>query len=124
MGPRSRVILVPTVPSKWLSPNRKAGTRTAAITQSRERARLRRLAREAAAGIDVLDGTLWMSAVVSWPPGRRTWDDDNLIAALKPVRDGIADALGRDDADIRWSRVDQVRGAVGAMTITVREDRP
>lgn len=31
-------------------------------------------------------------------------DDDNLVAACKPVRDGIADALGVDDrtASIRW----------------------
>lgn len=37
--------------------------------------------------------------------GGRVMDDDNLIAALKPWRDGIADALGIDDGDakLRWS---------------------
>jgi hypothetical protein len=33
----------------------------------------------------------------------RTLDDDNNVAALKAVRDGIADALGVDDADPRVS---------------------
>jgi len=31
----------------------------------------------------------------------RLLDDDNLAAALKPVRDGVADALGIDDRDSR-----------------------
>lgn len=31
------------------------------------------------------------------PPDRRARDDDNLIAAMKPYRDGIAQALGIDD---------------------------
>ena len=31
------------------------------------------------------------------PPDRRARDDDNLIAAMKPYRDGIAQALGMDD---------------------------
>ncbi|OPB16719.1 endodeoxyribonuclease RusA [Pseudomonas fluorescens] len=31
------------------------------------------------------------------PPDRRSRDDDNLIAAFKSGRDGLADALGIDD---------------------------
>ena len=31
------------------------------------------------------------------PPSRRKRDDDNLIAAMKPYRDGIAERLGVDD---------------------------
>lgn len=31
------------------------------------------------------------------PPDRRGRDDDNLIASMKPYRDGIAEALGVDD---------------------------
>lgn len=36
--------------------------------------------------------------------GGRPMDDDNLAAALKPIRDGVADALGLDDGDyrLRW----------------------
>lgn len=32
-----------------------------------------------------------------YPPDRRARDDDNMIAAFKSGRDGIADALGVDD---------------------------
>lgn len=31
------------------------------------------------------------------PPDRRRRDDDNMLAAFKPGRDGLADALGMDD---------------------------
>jgi crossover junction endodeoxyribonuclease RusA len=31
------------------------------------------------------------------PPDRRSRDDDNLVAAFKSGRDGIAEALGVDD---------------------------
>lgn len=36
-----------------------------------------------------------------FPPDRRARDDDNLIAAFKNGRDGIADALGIDDRRFR-----------------------
>jgi hypothetical protein len=41
--------------------------------------------------------------------GARRLDSDNLARALKAVRDGVADALGRDDGDpaIKWE-YDQV----------------
>lgn len=46
------------------------------------------------------------------PPRGKRLDTDNLASALKAVRDGIADALGRDDGDgeIEW-RYDQAKGA-------------
>ena len=33
-----------------------------------------------------------------YPPDRRRRDDDGLLASIKPHRDGIADAMGIDDA--------------------------
>jgi crossover junction endodeoxyribonuclease RusA len=36
-----------------------------------------------------------------YPPDRRARDDDNLIAAFKSGRDGLADALGVDDKRFR-----------------------
>lgn len=33
----------------------------------------------------------------AYPPDKRGRDDDNLIASMKPFRDGIAKALGVDD---------------------------
>jgi hypothetical protein len=45
--------------------------------------------------------------------GPRRLDDDGATASAKPIRDGIADALGIDDRDPRvtW-RVEQARGGV------------
>ena len=36
-----------------------------------------------------------------YPPNRRARDDDNIIAAFKSGRDGLADALGIDDCHFR-----------------------
>lgn len=74
-----------------------------------------------------LNGAPWtaeeidLSVVVLWEKGRRLWDDDNLIAALKCVRDGIADALGVDDAKFRWVETHQeMTGDVnGVMMVTL-----
>lgn len=41
---------------------------------------------------------VWLTFV---PPDRRKRDDDNMIAAFKPGRDGMADALGVDDSRFR-----------------------
>lgn len=48
-------------------------------------------------------------------------DDDNLVSACKPVRDGVADALGVDDrtAAIRW-QYSQARGKA-AIKITIEK---
>lgn len=36
-----------------------------------------------------------------YPPNRRARDDDNVVAAFKSGRDGLADALGIDDCHFR-----------------------
>ena len=36
-----------------------------------------------------------------YPPGKRKYDDDNLIASFKPYRDGIADALRINDVSFK-----------------------
>ena len=48
---------------------------------------------------------------------RRRWDDDNLVAAMKSARDGVCDALGIDDSQIketvsRFGDVDRPDGRV------------
>ena len=49
-----------------------------------------------AAGIKAPESKiLW--TVEFFPPSRRAYDDDNLLARMKSARDGIADALGVDD---------------------------
>jgi len=56
--------------------------------------------------------TKWPVAVVLTRVSPRAFDDDNLAAAFKPVRDGLADAWIVDDADPRVTWLyDDARGA-------------
>jgi hypothetical protein len=65
-------------------------------------------------------GHLVMDVEVEWPPRRKRWDEDNIVAALKPVRDGIADALwGGEDKHVRVGTVSQTSGS-GGLRITFR----
>ena len=68
----------------------------------------------------------WVSALRGAPPlsssvrlvrvSPRRLDDDNLSAALKSVRDGVADVLGVDDGDSRVVYVvDQESGRAGVL---------
>lgn len=72
------------------------------------------------------------SAVAAWAPQREVWrvhvrlvrygprrlDSDNLAAAFKPIRDGIADALGVDDGSDRvaWS-YEQITSVYGVEVV-------
>lgn len=51
-------------------------------------------------------GTLGVKIYIT-PPDRRRRDLDNILAALKPSFDGIADALGIDDS--KWETIWIVR---------------
>lgn len=66
------------------------------------------------AGLQALpDGELHLW-ITFFPPDRRHRDDDNMIAAFKSGRDGLADALGVDDKRFRihpWVS-DQTGGVV------------
>ena len=55
------------------------------------------------------------------PPNRQRRDDDNLIAAFKSGRDGLADALGVDDCNFvaLCSLSDEVRPG-GAVRVTIQ----
>lgn len=50
-------------------------------------------------------GVDWEGDIHLWidfyPPDRRHRDDDNMVAALKAGRDGMADAMGLDDKRFR-----------------------
>ena len=61
-----------------------------------------------------------MDIEIVWPKGRKTLDDDNAKASLKPAIDGVADALwGGEDRHVEIGRVTQTRGA-GGLTFTLR----
>lgn len=64
-----------------------------------------------------------MDVEVVWPKGRKFWDEDNIVAALKPVRDGIADAFWEgEDMHVRVGAVAQSRGN-GGLVFTFRTEK-
>ena len=94
-------------PSSKLSPNARQhwGQKAKAVKDARHLAGLivfaqletgLREARASVAGKDRIDVT-----ITFYPPDNRRRDDDNMIAAFKSCRDGIADALGVDDRAFR-----------------------
>lgn len=94
-----KIVLWLPWPDPRLSPNRRLCWQ--------RRSKLARQAREAGqiaarhqvggdfAGFPPGKLSLWLTF---YPPDKRKRDDDNLIASFKPYRDGIADALGINDA--------------------------
>lgn len=65
----------------------------------------------------------WSGAILHWefhPKTRTAPDSDNAQSATKAFRDGIADALGMDDANFTttYSMGDPVKG--GAVLVTIR----
>lgn len=127
----SASIEVLMMPPAELSPNRRHHWRA-----------MRRVAREAreqamlaaqvalntpGSGVDAFYGEtasryeVTLDITVAWNGRRRSMDTDNLVAACKPFRDGIADALwAGKDAHVRVGEVHQVRGA-GTTTLTLRD---
>ena len=98
-------------PPKELSPNaRLHWTKTAPIKKA-YRLDCFLLAKQAKLRAD------WEGDIVLWldfyPPNRRHRDDDNLVAAFKAGRDGLADALGVDDK--RFRVLPFVRDEIGGM---------
>lgn len=86
-------------PSRELSPNARTHWRKAAPIKARYRDACYILAKQARIVID------WEGDIHMWidfvPPDRRHRDDDNMIASIKSLRDGVADALGVNDRRFR-----------------------
>ena len=81
-------------PPKELSPNARVHWTKKAKAAKAYRLECFILAK--AAGITAPEGKiLW--TVEFFPPSRRAYDDDNLLARIKALRDGVADALCVDD---------------------------
>lgn len=109
-------------PDPRLNPNRSKGTHWAST------AALRKVARETGASAAILEMTgriinlatdvpMWITFV---QPDRRARDRDNLLAALKPSLDGIADALGINDSRFEPITISREYGAKpGCVRITI-----
>lgn len=62
------------------------------------------------AGLRKIDADAIAVRVSFFPPDRRTYDDDNLLARMKAALDGISQAIGVDDS--KFSIRGIVRGPV------------
>src|SRR5699024_7489005 len=69
-------------------------------------------------------GPLVMHLTVYHGKGRKRMDDDNIIAWSKPLRDGIAQAIGIDDKHITTGTIDQLRDpdGLGFVEVTVESE--
>lgn len=94
-------------PDAALFPNRKNGKHWSASQPAKVAAREYGYfaAKQAMAGFSVADGQIPLSIVFA-PPDARKRDLDNMLAAMKPALDGIAAALGVDDARFRPVTID------------------
>jgi hypothetical protein len=59
------------------------------------------------------DGPIRFDVAVYWGKGQKRWDDDNLTAALKAYRDGVAANFGRGDGHFHTGTVSQKRDKDG-----------
>jgi crossover junction endodeoxyribonuclease RusA len=87
-------------PDPKLNPNRSKGAHWASTSQLRKEARETAWARTliAACKVPLMRADTIPLTVTFIQPDRRARDRDNLLAALKPSLDGVADALGVNDA--------------------------
>jgi crossover junction endodeoxyribonuclease RusA len=60
------------------------------------------------------DGRLRLDATIFWGRNRKRLDDDNAWGSLKSARDGVADALGRNDKEFAMGTLVQTRDKDGA----------
>lgn len=90
-------------PHKHLSPNARA--HWAAKAKATRTARREAYYAAKAAGIGEMDAKEFRVTTFFSPPGRHSYDEDNLKARCKALYDGIADALGLDDKLFRHQPV-------------------
>lgn len=113
-------IRVPAVPTRDLSPNGRVHWRK----KHRAAQELKNIAMWSVKShyLDVLPETPWqMNYTVAWGFNQKRWDDDNLIAGLKALRDGIAAETGVDDRHMVTGTVEQIRDQerVGYVEVTI-----
>jgi Holliday junction resolvase RusA-like endonuclease len=87
-------------PDRRLNPNNSKGKHWAATVALRKAARADAalLTRAAGTGVRFAAGQEVELAITFIQPDRRARDRDNLLAACKPMLDGVADALGVNDS--------------------------
>lgn len=96
-------------PDKKLSPNGSHG-HWAPLAKAKKKAKADAHHLTLAAGIGKIEADTLKAHYIFFPPTRRTYDRDNLIARMKAAQDGIAQAIGIDDG--KWTTTYELRGTV------------
>lgn len=95
-------------PDKRLSPNARVHWR--ALAQAKKMAKKVAFYTVKEAGIGRIEAESLLVRYSFFPPSRRKYDLDNLVASTKAYSDGIADAVGIDDS--AWTLAIEPRGPV------------
>lgn len=103
--------VLPEVPNTHLNPNNRYKSRNANIRVQREAKDLVAKHTEYAPQFPP-NGPVLVDWHVFWHKGGKTWDKDNLIAALKYHQDTLAKAIGINDSRVT-SSVHQHRDVTG-----------
>ncbi len=123
--PEQFTIHIPATPSRLLSPNVRGhwGDKAAAFSDQMNLAYCHALPQRSHAFS--ADCRLRLDWVVAWEKGHKTMDDMNIKSSLKAFEDGIARALGVNDARFFTGEVQQGRDGEGRgwpeVTITIEE---
>ena len=100
MSKQSPITVTLPFPDRRLNPNNSKGKHWAATVALRKAARVDAalLTKAAGAGARFAPGQELAIVITFIQPDRRARDRDNLLAACKPMLDGVADALGVNDS--------------------------
>lgn len=107
--------LILPFPDARLSPNRRMDRRW--LTSIRQAARETGYFLAKEAGLSVPDHTPLHLFLTFRPPDNRRRDDDNLLSAFKSYRDGIFQALGVDDSNVRLTTLGMGIRVKGGQTV-------
>lgn len=119
----SEIVFSLPYPDAKLSPNRTKGAHWAVVSKARKQARVEAavLTKQSVAFTPVSGLRPIPIKVTFHPPDKRKRDRDNMISAFKSYADGIADAIGVDDADWEptYTTGDVIKG--GCVVVTIPE---
>lgn len=119
-------IVLPLVPPKQMSHNARGSRWSTSRVSKSHRAKAKSITEAAIEGIEIPNGTHFLYDVdVFWGKGRLRCDEDGLSSMMKPILDGIADALGTTSdrkLHIGTYRQGRARDGAGWMVLTLRPD--
>jgi len=119
MSKQSPITVTLPFPDRRLNPNNSKGKHWAATAALRKAARVEAalLTRAAGAGARFAPGQELALVVTFIHPDRRARDRDNLLAACKPMLDGVADALGVNDSQFELMTIRRQYGKKPGMVL-------